>query len=180
MVINHLLPGMLRVFTSVPFITAAVIGTECYADKQCWRNTHWHLHARTLWCSEFWSYYLIITCLSIHIAQCAIAFKWSISIFTDVVFTRLIFTFIDIYFHRQRKMISSMGAIYCGPCLPKVVKFSTQYCISLNGGNAPVAVKERGQVPPLPPWFLCLCTTYSTKLLIKSTGPNSCLQLDSL
>ena len=27
----------------------------------------------------------------------------------------------------------------------------------MNGGNAPVAAKGRGQMPPLPPWFLHLC-----------------------
>ena len=61
-------------------------------------------------------------------------------------------------------MISSMGAIYCGPYfriaasknVPPPQGGKIQYTVFLNGGDAPVAAIERGRVPPLPPWFLRL------------------------
>ena len=62
--------------------------------------------------------------------------------------------------YRQRKMISNIlwPILYSYSRkqkypLPKVVSIITSV---LNGGNAPVAVKDRGQVPPLLPWFLQL------------------------
>ena len=64
--------------------------------------------------------------------------------------------------HRWRKMISSMGAMYCGPyiCIAaskmcpvsNVVNFSTRYYyISFEGGQCPHCCKRTGASAPIAP-----------------------------